>query len=580
MTIANEAIYHASRGWQIVQLYGVVRPGVCSCWKGADCGTPGKHPVEAAWPEYATSDEEKIASWFDGPDARNIGIMLGPRSGVIDVEIDDDVAKQAWNDLNLGEIYTPTYTSGRGPHRLFKWTDDLPRENVKKPLGIEIRLGGRNGSQSVLPPSTHHTGNRYEWVPGLSPDDVPVAPLPDRLKALLWNDDGTTTSIARVPANQLLHKPVEEGDRNNTLHRFAVREAFRSPLIDDPTEQQDLLLKIRMANAMQVKPPLGEHEVATIFRSACDYVRKSRAAGMSQSDAIERAEAPESVRRTEQSTTPIRTWQRVYTATGLAFTPLSDGWDPEWMPGEWRLTVVHSDPLEYRLHVPAWCRWTANGTGNVTLTVDQFRSATKVASTVLASTGTVMLDDEPGKWRKIWDGGESIAEGRDADGKPRRTHKSRGMKAKLLDNAGHEWPGASSLRYVVLAGWLYDRISQASHPNDEDTPDSTGRASWRKDGTLWFNWTRVWEDMERSHKIEQGERLSLKRRLLAKIGDESKDFKHAEFKHPGGSRKSYVVWTAREVAILEEIATENPVPRTTDAEDSQTDRISGERQND
>jgi len=543
-------------GWKLVELGGIVSPKVCTCWKGKDCGTPGKHPIAPAWQETATDNEEIIERWFDDGRTPNIGLLLGPKSGVIDVELDSKEAKAAWNDLNLGEIYTPTYTSGRGPHRLFKWTDDLPRVSIKKPMGIEIRLGGDGSVQSVLPPSRHHSGEYYRWVDGLSPDDVELAELPEKLKALL-SSDGCGTSVTRIPARTLLHRAVEEGSRNMELHKFAVREGFRASLIDDPQEQQDLLTKIRMVNQVNIKPPLSENEVTAIFRSVVAYVRKNKSAGVEEADAIERYEPCDTERRTEQSQAPLRTWQRVFTETGLTFVPQKDGWDSEWMPGEWRLTVVHSDPLEYRLYVPSWCRHTANGTGTISLTVDQYRSAARVASSVLAATGVVMLDDEPGKWKKIWDGGETIAEGRDNDNRPVRTHKSRGIRAKLLDNVAHEHPGASSQRYVALAGWLYDRLSQASQPNDEDIPDSTGRASWRQDGSLWFSWSRIWEDIERQHRVMEGERLSTKRRILARLGDEEKDFRHSEYRHIGGARKSYVVWTKREFAALEELATEN-----------------------
>lgn len=552
---ANTAISYAARGWKIVQLHGVVEPEVCTCWKGRDCGTPGKHPVETAWQLHATDDEEVIASWFESGKPVNIGLMLGPSSGVIDVELDGDSAKAAWEDLRLGEIWTPTYTSGRGPHRLFRWSDDLPRVGVAKPLGIEVRIGAETAIQSVLPPSRHHTGAHYEWVDGLSPDDVELAEVPDRLKALLLNEDSGTT-IAKVPAKTLLHRTVDEGARNMELHRFAVREGFRAALIDDATEQQDLLVKIRMVNQTNIKPPLSDGECVAIFRSVVAYVRKNRAAGVEPGDAIERYQPPEVARTTESSSPAIRTWQRVFTETGLAYSAIAEGWDAEWQPGEWRLTVVHSDPLEYRLHVPAWCQHTANGTGNISLTVDQFRSAARVAAAVLSSTGVVMLDDEPGKWKRIWDGGETIAEGRDNDNRPIRSHKSRGIKAKLLDNVAHEWPGSSSQRYVQLASWLYDRLSQASQPNDEDIPDSTGRASWRKDGTLWFSWSRVWEDIERQHRVNEGERLSTKRRILARMGSEERDFRHSEHRHPGGARRSYVVWTRQEFAALEVLATE------------------------
>jgi len=559
--IASLAASYAARGWKLVRLFGVREPSVCTCWKGKDCATPGKHPAGGeGWQLSATSDEEEVLAWFDAGQPTNVGLLLGPASGIIDVELDGDDAKAAWNELALGEIWTPTYTAGRGPHRLFRWSEELPAAAVRKVMGIEVRIGndGR-AAQSVIPPSTHHTGVAYQWVPGMSPDDVEPQPLPPKLVNLLWNDDGTSckTGSSRKPARAVLHRPVPEGERNNELYRFAVSEAFRcGAALDDEREQQDLLLKVRAVNAIQCRPPLTDGEVVAIYRSAIAYVRKTRAAGMDTAVAIKGAtKAPrELAAGSAAKCSAIKGEWKTFTATGLSFTPLDPESGPEWGPGEWSLTVVHSDPLEYRLTVPAWKPLTAQGTGSVSLTVDQYRSAAKVAAAVLAATGTVMLDDEPKKWKRIWDGGYKVVDARNSKGKITRFHAARGVRAKLLDNAAHEWPGASSLRYVLLATWLYDRLSQASQPSDDDVPDPTGRACWRADGTLWFAWGKIWEDIERQHRVNDGERLALKRRLLAHIPG-AKDFAHSEFRHVGGTRRSYVVWTRREFAILEQLAT-------------------------
>jgi len=559
--IGQLAATYAARNWQIVKLWGVAEQAVCTCWKGRDCATPGKHPVGDQWQLRTTSDEDEVLSWFDAGKPVNIGLLLGPRSGVVDVELDGPEAIKAWNDLGLGEIWTPTYTAGRGPHRLFKWSEELPAVAVRKVLGIEVRIGnGGNAAQSVIPPSTHHTGKLYEWVSGMSPDDVELQPLPERLVNLLWNDDGTgqRTGTGRKPARLVLQQPVPSGERNEELRRFAIREAFRSgPDLDNELEQQDLLVKVRMVNTVQCRPPMGDDEVVSIFRSAISFVRKTRANGTDQTVAIQQAdEQPQEVTDAKKvHKAPAAA--KVFTEIGLSFAPLvpdSDS-DPEWGPGEWRLTVVRSDPLEYRLHVPAWKKWTANGTGNVSLTVDQYRSATKVAAAVLAATGVIMLDDEPARWKRIWDGGYKVADNKTSQNPKKRT--ARGVKAKLLDDPLEERPGASSLRYVLLAGWLYDRLAQASQPSDDDMPDPTGRAAWRQDGTLWFAWGKVWEDIERQHRVNEGERLAFKRRLLAHVGDEVKDFTHAEFRHLGGTRKSYVVWGKVEFAALDRLANES-----------------------
>ena len=564
--IGQLAASYAARGWHIVKLWGVADKAVCTCWKGKDCATPGKHPVGEQWQLRTTSDEDAVLEWFESGKPVNIGLLLGPRSGVVDVELDGPDAKQAWDDLGLGEIWTPTYTAGRGPHRLFRWSEELPAVAVRKVMGIEVRIGnGGNAAQSVIPPSTHHTGKLYEWVPGMSPDDVELQPLPERLVNMLWNDDGTGQRVGtgRKPARLALSQVVPSGERNEEVRRFAIREAFRSgPDLDDEMEQQDLLLKIRMVNTTNCKPPMDDAEVVAIFRSAIAFVRKTRSAGMDQASAIQQAdEQPKELadpKKPGKSLSAAAT-DKVFTATGLSFAPLvpdSDS-DPEWGPGEWRLTVVHSDPLQYRLHVPAWIQHTANGTGNVSLSVDQYRSATKVAAAVLAATGVVMLDDEPARWKRIWDGGYKVQDNKGSQNPSQRKRTARGVKAKLLDNVAHEWPGASSLRYVLLAGWLYDRLSQASQPSDDDVPDPTGRAAWRQDGTLWFAWGKVWEDIERQHRINEGERLAFKGRLLSLLGGEVKDFQHALFRHLGGTRKSYVVWGKAEFAALDRLANDS-----------------------
>lgn len=562
VNISALAASYAARGWKIVKLYGLNPKGGCSCRKGRDCPTPGKHPFGENWDQRATSDEDEIASWFEGGGHWNIGLLLGPRSGIVDVELDGEDAKRAWDQLGLGELWTPTYTAGRGPHRLFKWDERLPPLTVGKPMGIEVRIGqGGKMIQSVLPPSTHHSGVRYKWVPGMSPDEVEPMALPEELVRLLWNDDGTSISTAaKKPANAVLHDGVKEGDRNNTLHRFAVRSAFRCLNIEDPQEQMDLLVTLRAVNKEKCRPPLDDDEVVSLYQNAITYVRKCDAAGIDAPTAIAQAELEVDDKKTKKAARAEREKNatKTFTESGLSFSVPRGHVDPEWGPGNWHLTVVHSDPLEYRLMVPAWRRFTANGTGYITLTVDQYRSATKVAAAVLAATGVIMLDAEPGRWKKIWDGGYKVTE--PGSGKENgRKRPARGVKAKLLDNVTHEYPGASSLRYVILASWLYDRLAQASQPTEDDTPDSTGRAAWRKDGTLWFGWARVWEDIERQHRVLEGERLSLKRRLLSLFG--VAEFVHAEHKHVGGIRRSYVVWSRQEFATLERLATEvDPMP--------------------
>lgn len=155
-SLVDVALTYAQLGWLVIPTVGKV-----------PCG--GK-----AWQKKATADPVEVARHFstthDG-----LGVVLGQRSRIIDIECDDPAAEQTLSDLFEGNIpLTPTFQSTRGKHRVFCWREDLPGPNVTvaKIGKLEIRTGnGNRGCQTVFPPS----GNR-KWI--LHPSDVPVAEIP------------------------------------------------------------------------------------------------------------------------------------------------------------------------------------------------------------------------------------------------------------------------------------------------------------------------------------------------------------------------------------------------------------------
>ena len=96
-------------------------------------------------------------------------------------------------------------------------------------------------------------------------------------------------------------------------------------------------------------------EVIMLYRSAVAFVRKTQSAGTPIEVAMTQCERGITEKKKRGDPTPKeKDWVRAFTVTGLHYAPPKDGGEPEWWPGEWQLTVVHGDPLEYRLHVPAW----------------------------------------------------------------------------------------------------------------------------------------------------------------------------------------------------------------------------------
>ena len=137
-----------------------------------------KRPLGAAWQTRNTDNPEDVANWLRS--GSNVGLLLGPASGIVDVEYDDPAGREQLAAFGILDIATPTWRSARGEHRLFRWEPWMPAAAVVHADDLEIRIGGR-AAQSVLPPSIHPDGQPYEWT--TSPANVAIASFPAQLLA-------------------------------------------------------------------------------------------------------------------------------------------------------------------------------------------------------------------------------------------------------------------------------------------------------------------------------------------------------------------------------------------------------------
>lgn len=138
-----------------------------------------KHPgsiVGSNWPAHATSDHAKIKTWQAA--GYNFGVLLGPSSGIIDLEYDSEEGREIIESACAG-IETLSYRSAKSVHRLFAYDGRFELERSKFGWrGTEWRWG-QDAAQSVIPPSVHESGVAYEWL-----TLAPPARLPDSLWAL------------------------------------------------------------------------------------------------------------------------------------------------------------------------------------------------------------------------------------------------------------------------------------------------------------------------------------------------------------------------------------------------------------
>jgi hypothetical protein len=171
-------------------------------WPVVPLGERTKKPrIEQGWQDKPLRDEESVTVYWQTVNLNsNIGLLLGPTSGLIDIECDNPEAEKEYQELWQGEPpVVPTWKSGRGYHRLFRWRPGLLAKTVFHAGDIEVRVGNGGGAQSVLPPSIHPSGAKYEWI--VSPDEAEPGELPDEVAERLCELGGGDKEAALAPTD-------------------------------------------------------------------------------------------------------------------------------------------------------------------------------------------------------------------------------------------------------------------------------------------------------------------------------------------------------------------------------------------
>ncbi len=234
--------YYAGLGFQVIPIH----PG-------------SKRPLISKWPAAATDNMQTVEQWWHQWPAANVGIAMGPQSGVIDIETDIKGSIRGEDNLSaIGELpATWSFRSGGGGiHRLFK----CPGVDIHNRTGVLPCVDVRGaGGYAVFPPSLHPNGNRYEWLPGCAPADMPEGPaaLPFHLLALL-SDCGNWEPL-RAP------EQIPEGGRNAMLYRLACK------MRNDGYEEAEIFGAIWAVNENRCMPPLDQSEVELICKQAAKY---------------------------------------------------------------------------------------------------------------------------------------------------------------------------------------------------------------------------------------------------------------------------------------------------------------------
>lgn len=243
---ANLALSYAKRGFKIVMLHGINEAGNCTCSKGDNCKSSGKHPIYSNWAKKAsTSEEEIIAEYKKHPHA-NIGFATGDNYFVLDIDHGGYESLKEYGELKKT---LSVRTGSGGSHHYYLMPERINIPNKVGILkGVDIRA---NGGLVVAPGSIHKSGNYYEWI-----DDIEMATPDEWLVDLILNK---RTSFKEIP------DVIEEGSRN------AVMASMAGALRRKGLSFDGILAALLAENNTRCYPPLSDSEVETIAKSICRY---------------------------------------------------------------------------------------------------------------------------------------------------------------------------------------------------------------------------------------------------------------------------------------------------------------------
>jgi hypothetical protein len=216
-----------------------------------------KEPLVTDWPRRASSNAEVISRWAKTHAQCNWGLACGPESGVFVLDVDGERGENSLRSLVEEHgtwEKTLTASTARGTHFYFRYpTAETIIRNSASKIGAGLDVRGRRG-YTIIPPSIHPDGPRYEWTAKLR-----AVHAPDWLLAAV------TSATSRPVLDPSEFGILPEGKRNDGLARLAG--AMRRKGATLPEIETALLER----NVRSCRPPLLDYEVRKIAASVSRY---------------------------------------------------------------------------------------------------------------------------------------------------------------------------------------------------------------------------------------------------------------------------------------------------------------------
>lgn len=267
------------------------------------CKCPGKTPILKNWQNKQTTTEAELMEWIDKYKKFNIGLPLGDASGYCGIDIDGEEGEGYLQNISEGDIpETWEFTTGAGRRLLYTIPTGTKTKKFKQspqgkcpvcgyitaektsncpachkidvewlpPEGNHIECAFLcTGQQTVIPPSIHYTGRKYEWKEGHNPWEIDCAPAPQWLIDLIKVDElgnrsssvigGVTFNLNELPG---LSDNIEDEFESTEFNEDIPEEALNNNAIVKTQGRGRSGHQITVTEEMLTSPiPEGQRDV-------------------------------------------------------------------------------------------------------------------------------------------------------------------------------------------------------------------------------------------------------------------------------------------------------------------------------
>lgn len=232
------------------------------------CAPKSKVPACQRGVHEATTDLERLESWWGKIPDLNIGVATGAVSGFFVLDVDGENGEASLRELEAKYGALPPTVeviTGKGRHLYFR-LGEHPIGNTAGTIAAGLDTRG-DGGYVLAPPSLHPSGARYCWSVDSGSE---LADAPEWLYELLGSQrEGQGKPLEHWHA--LLTHSICNGTRNTTLASIAGKLLFHNvnlALIND---------LLGCVNEARCVPPMSSAEIEAIVCSvAKKHLRERR----------------------------------------------------------------------------------------------------------------------------------------------------------------------------------------------------------------------------------------------------------------------------------------------------------------